>query len=168
MLVAPKRLLRTHSNGYLSWYTMDDTCHTDDGVDESEVGENLEDSSNGEDPLADVDPQGQPDNPTEQWVYENLVTDQPFGHSDSVVNYTGIVGPGESEHDVDTSDTPLDTDHGLWKSRPDMTDDRVVSGADCLRELDDAYAALREKRLVVEADEQGPPAMFQLSRAELE
>jgi len=48
-----------------------------------------------------------------------------------------------------------------------MTDDRVVSGPDAMSELEDAYKELQQKELVAEDESAGPPAMYQLCKAEL-
>jgi hypothetical protein len=132
---------------------------TDDGVDTDEIGS----GASGD---VELDPEGEPATPTEQYVFENLNTGQPFGRRDDVLNFLGVVGQGGHETDVDTTGTILDPEHDLW-DRPDLTDDRVINEMDAKRELDEAYNELKAKNLVAEVEERGPPAMFEVCVADL-
>jgi len=124
--------------------------------------------TDGEIPSIELDPEGEPANPTEHWVFEQIQnTNGPYGSTDDVVNFVGAVPQGGSPTDVDMDGTVLDPEHELWQNRPDMVDDRVISEGDCLTELNDAYKSLREADLVGKDDGQGPPAMYEVVTADL-
>ena len=108
-----------------------------------------------------LDPDGDPETPTEAWVLEALSEQdgEMFPTTNGIMHYLGIVEAGEATVGVETADTVLDPDHELWHNRPDLTDDRVITEQDTKRELDQALDGLREKGLVVLDDGQGPPAM---------
>lgn len=119
-------------------------------------------------PSVDLEPSGQPANPTEQWVYEALHDNdgEVFGGRHDVTHFVGAVDHEEHSANVDMSGTVVDPDHDLWQNRPDLRDDRVVSEADALRELNEAYGELRQKDIVVEDENDGPAAMFVLRVAD--
>lgn len=109
----------------------------------------------------ELDPTGEPSNPTEQFVYETAQSQdgEVFAASADVTQYIGIVGPEQHSASVDLTGTVVDPDDELWQDRPDMTDDRVINETDAIQELEDAFVALQKKGLVGLDDEQGPPAM---------
>lgn len=115
-----------------------------------------------------LEPEGKPENPTQQWVFENVETDVTFGPQDGVHNFIGAANPQVGKAKADFEGTVCSPEHDLWHGRPDMADDRVVSEIDALNELEDAYKELIQKDLIAEDESQGPPAMFQLCVAELE
>ena len=133
---------------------------SDDGVekptDDSDEGSSLS-----------LSPEGEPDNPTEQYVVDAIAaTDGPFAPSDDVVAYVGAVPQGGNPTDVDMDGTVLSPDHELWQDRPDMTEDRIVTEGDCLSELHEAFKSLRQKDIVGKDNEQGPPGMYGVVVAE--
>jgi len=129
-----------------------------DGVDSSSV----EDTQS-----VDLDPEGEPSNPTQQYVYENVETVVTFGPQDGVCNFLGVINPQTKWQSEDLSGTVCDPEHDLWQGRPDMTDDRVISEPDARSELEDAYKELQQMDVIAEDESQGPPAMYQLAKAEL-
>jgi hypothetical protein len=77
----------------------------------------------------------------------------------------GVVSDDENPSQVDLSDSVADPDHELWDNRADLTDDRVISEEDALRELEQAYANLKQQGLVEELtgkENNVPPAMCRL------
>jgi len=127
----------------------------------------VEASSDGESGSVDLEPDGKPENPTQQYVYDNIETDTTFGPQDGVANFIGCINPQTKSVKEDTSDTAVDPEHELWQNRPDMTDDRVMNDLDAISELEDAYKELQSRDLIAEDESQGPPAMYQLCKAEL-
>jgi hypothetical protein len=116
----------------------------------------------------DFDVTGEPEGATERWVYEAL-SDQngdAFAETHDVTHYVGAVDTDVTAVRADTTETVCDPTHELWQDRPDFDGERVVSESDALRELNDAYTALRQKGLVVEDESGGPPAMFVLRVAQ--
>jgi len=138
---------------------------SDDGVEEATADT---DGSGAED--IDLDPKGELENPTEQYVFKQL-QDQDgavFGGNHDVTHFIGAVGSDQHSASVDMTETAVNPEHELWDGRPDLRDDRVMSEPDALRELSDAYGDLKQKGFVVEDDDGGPPAMFCLRVAETE
>jgi len=117
----------------------------------------------------DLDPEGTPDDLTEQWVFEACQEQAgtPFSQSASLEQYLGLVDPDTTER-TDTEETPLNPDDDLWQVRPDLKDDRVISESDAKRELSDAFGRLKQKGLVALDDDGGPPAMQVLRVANLD
>jgi len=121
-----------------------------------------------EDDSVELEPDGEPSNPTQQYVYEHTETETTFGPQDGVLNFLGVINPQTKWQAEDLSDTVCDPGHELWQDRPDMTDDRVISEPDARSELEDAYKELVQMDVIAEDESAGPPAMFQLAVAELE
>lgn len=126
------------------------------------------DSSSGE--SVDLDPDGEPETPTEAYVLDAMQASdgEVFGSQHDVTHYMGLVPTDQTSVEADLSGTVVSPEHDLWQNRPDLKDDRVVTEADALQELTDAYSNLRKKGLVVEDDDGGPPAMFVLRTAKLD
>jgi len=113
------------------------------------------------DSSVELEPEGVPDNPTQMYVYDTLyehANGETFGPSETVPEQMGELQDHPSK--VDVTGTAVDPDHELWQDRPDHTDDRVISEADCLRELSDAYDELKQKGVIVEDEETAPPGMY--------
>jgi len=108
-----------------------------------------------------------PANPTQQFVLEQLREERgnTYAKHHEVVQKMGIVADDENPSQVDLSETVADPDHELWNNRADLTDDRVISEEDALRELEQAYANLKTQGLVEELtgkENSVPPAMCRL------
>jgi len=138
----------------------DVTDHTDDGDSQQTLTDESADMEDAGSGSVELDPEGDPDDLTEQWVFEACQEQAgtPFGQSASVEQYLGLVDPDTTER-TDTEDSPLNPDHDLWQVRPDLKDDRVISESDAKRELSDAFGRLKQKGLVALDDDGGPPAM---------
>jgi hypothetical protein len=108
-----------------------------------------------------LDPDGKPEDPTEQYVYEHARErdGETLPIDTDVTHVIGAVSQISHATQEDMTGTAVDPDHQLWETRPDLTDDRVLTEADALRELHDAYDRLRGKDIIVEDEEAGPPAM---------
>jgi hypothetical protein len=94
------------------------------------------------------------------YVYDTLyehANRETFGPSDTVPEKMGELHDHPSQ--VDVTDTVIDPDHELWQVRSDHRDDRVISEADCLRELSDAYDELKQKGVIVEGVDTAPPGL---------
>jgi len=117
----------------------------------------------------ELDPDGGPSDPTEQFVYEHTQSNdgELFAASADVTHYIGICDPEEHSAQTDMTDSAVDPSHTLWADRPDHTDDRVISESDALRELSDAFDRLRKQSCVDLDTSQGPPAMEQLVVADV-
>lgn len=151
----------------------DETAQTDDDntsgqASLGDVSEDGMETPSSDESTVELDPAGEPENPTQWWVYENIETDTTFGPQDGVVNFVGAANPSVSSAKADFGDTVCDPEHELWQDRPDMTDDRVVSEVDTMSELEEAYGELKQQELLCKDESQGPPAMFQLRVAQLE
>jgi len=120
-----------------------------------------------EDTSVDLEPEGEPSNPTQQYVYENVEEAVTFGPQDGVCNFLGAINPQTKWQSEDLAGTVCDPEHELWQDRPDMTDDRVISEPDARSELEAAYKELQQMDVIAEDESAGPPAMFQLTVAEL-
>jgi len=118
--------------------------------------------SDGYDAEIDVDPTVE--NPTQQWVLDALRDERGamYAQAHTVIQKTGVVAPDDDPKTVDLSDTVADPDHELWQERPDLTDDRVISQEDALRELERTYVSLKEAGYVEEDETRAPPAMARL------
>jgi len=108
-----------------------------------------------------------PANPTQQFVLEQLRDERgnTYAKHHEVVQKMGIVADDENPSHIDLSETVADPDHDLWNGRADLTDDRVISEEDALRELEQAYANLKTQGLVEELtgkENNVPPAMCRL------
>jgi hypothetical protein len=143
----------------------DDSSHesSEDGV----SGPSDDSSTDGS---VDLDPDGEPETPTEAYVLDAMQASdgEVFGSQHDVTHYMGLVPTDQTSVEADLSGTVVSPEHDLWQNRPDLKDDRVVTEADALQELTDAYSNLRNKGLVVEDDDSGPPAMFVLRTAKLD
>jgi len=136
----------------------------------TDVDEDGVDTESVSDTSVDLDPEGEPANPTEQYVFEALqdAHGEVYGSQHDVTHFIGAVSTVSHSTDADLSGTAVDPDHELWQDRPDLKDDRVISEADALRELNTAYKSLREKGLVVEDESGGPEAMWQMQVASVD
>jgi len=133
------------------------TLQTDEGVESPSAPQSEQSVA--------LDSDGVPDDPTQQWLLQRLseVADgESFGSKHKIVHYIGACGLDSTPMAEDMGGTIMDPDHELWANRPDLKDDRVISESDALRELNESYKQLRQKGLVCEDEESGPPAMYQL------
>ncbi len=114
-----------------------------------------------------IDTDESPSNPTQQFVLEQLREERgnTYAKHHEVIQKMGVVADDENPSQVDLSGTVADPDHELWQDRADLTDDRVISEEDALRELEQAYANLKQQGLVEELtgkENNVPPAMCRL------
>jgi hypothetical protein len=130
----------------------------------TDVSEDGVDSASADEEATELDPSGDIDDPTEQWVLEALrdAEHDPYGESQGIAHYVDAVSYTETVDGADTDGTVVDPDHELWNGRPDLRDDRVIDETDTLRELADAYGRLKRKGYVVEDDDGGPMMMYTL------
>lgn len=134
-----------------------------DHADGSENAESADTSDSEDTPT--LDPDGSIETPTQAYLLGTLAEradGETWGPQHDVSHFLGIVGEDEHSANVDVSGTVMDPDHEVWADRPDLRDDRVISESDCLRELSDAYAELKQRNWIMEDDSSGPPAMFVL------
>lgn len=149
-----------------------DDGESDDTAGQASLGEvsddGVTDATDAENDAVELDPDGEPATPTEQYVFDALQDNdgETFGTQHDVSNYIGAVPADQHSASADVSGTAVDPEHDLWESRPDLRDDRVINESDALRELNDAYAELKQKGLVGEDENAAPPAMFVLRVAD--
>jgi hypothetical protein len=131
---------------------------TDDGVDTPSSG----DDSGAGTLSSDANPQGQTEQYVLEQVRETADNQTVFSERHGVLHKMGVAETDEEVSDLSLTDTPADPDHELWADRPDLADERVRSVEDGRRELDDAYARLRERGLIAHVTDDVPAGFHTL------
>jgi hypothetical protein len=160
----------TAASSYMGGNTDSENTDEETSGDGGDTQASLSDISNdgvtevSEEQPTPIEPDGEPSNPTEQYVFETIqgADGMPKADSMNVLHLMGIVGSAQREDEVDFTRTAVDPDHELWENRPDLKDDRVINEQDARRELVEAYDNLREKGLVEEDPDNGPSGMKQV------